>query len=807
MKVESFQVLWYKPGEDIAKYIKDRLKVDKDAGAKLQYFFAQFVETAGYLDEKRKEIRIKIVTQKLQWGVYGGKAWNLLTKEDQAELIEDKIGDTTWMATNVDPILKSDFEDKTILQLGETFRKYDIDNSFISPDFADDIKELDAENNELINYDENTQQDVFGRANVDIADGSLEASTQKELIDCAQNISEDAVDEQGTWFMQTYFQWLSVALNTTDASRQKYIEQTWGKAMLEGFVKIFADFKAKFASGKITAADIKSFKEVTDRYFAFKKDVLIAARKMSDINTENPNVAVRARNVYRSTLVSFHDALTEKMWFFERGAKLTYGFIVVWGTVYIAGAALGSKPLRYVGKNMIEIGVFVPKQLTRGLLKVAGCNFLKNRAMPAWYWSKAMADSADPDRLLKYLVMNGRITKEWALKMAAKTNLKSASWSLIKTFPELIRKYGVPTMPQVDVDLIVKYFDDANIRKLITVPDPVQIDISNRWKYNIVERKLKYDYEFDLASDGNVAKLKTIDARILTQDPSWKALKNALKKISVKDFDLLHSIANKPSAITSLNTRLRWGSLSAEEFGTFLWKNVGKLTDLAGFERFLAKVPSSEIKNLDHLKLIVNNWDKISARLTAWEPITDVLRDFSRNFQNISQALHPTTPAEITKFQQKLDADIVRKTWDMNAITWTTSADMKARKLCQAQIDDIKEIKLMVENMKPDDFKVFKWLHEFLNGMPVWKKATTLNKIKDVWELAKTDTDLLDALRTADVERIKTIRAAKGLAIGNEVIEVYEKVASKKAWKILALTSHELENVLELLMKWFARAT
>jgi hypothetical protein len=39
------------------------------------------------------------------------------------------------------------------------------------------------------------------------------------------------------------------------------------------------------------------------------------------------------------------------------------------------------------------------------------------------------------------------------------------------------------------------------------------------------------------------------------------------------------------------------------------------------------------------------------------------------------------------------------------------------------------------------------------------------------------------------------------------VIEVYEKVASKKAWKILALTSHELENVLELLMKWFARAT
>jgi hypothetical protein len=56
-----------------------------------------------------------------------------------------------------------------------------------------------------------------------------------------------------------------------------------------------------------------------------------------------------------------------------------------------------------------------------------------------------------------------------------------------------------------------------------------------------------------------------------------------------------------------------------------------------------------------------------------------------------------------------------------------------------------------------------------------------LNKIKDVWELAKTDTDLLDALRTADVERIKTIRAAKGLAIGNEVIEVYEKVASKKA--------------------------
>jgi len=49
----------------------------------------------------------------------------------------------------------------------------------------------------LLDYDEKSKTDILDRAETDMADGKMEADTQKNLTECADDILEDAIDANG----------------------------------------------------------------------------------------------------------------------------------------------------------------------------------------------------------------------------------------------------------------------------------------------------------------------------------------------------------------------------------------------------------------------------------------------------------------------------------------------------------------------------------------------------------------------------------------------------------------------------------
>jgi hypothetical protein len=160
--------------------------------------------------------------------------------------------------------------------------------------------------------------------------------------------------------------------------------------------------------------------------------------------------------------------------------------------------------------------------------------------------------------------------------------------------------------------MIKNYLKDANVRKIMIkeTPRPTFGSKVDRIKYNIRERQIGFDYEFR-----NIAKLKVIDA--LVSDSGGNILKGALKGVSVKDFDLLYNMANKPDAVKSLTAwfNINTGIATPETFGKFLGKNLAQFTDVADFESFLKQVPLSEITDEKTLKIVITNWRDVKIKL------------------------------------------------------------------------------------------------------------------------------------------------------------------------------------------------
>jgi hypothetical protein len=102
------------------------------------------------------------------------------------------------MEINVDPTLKTIFEEKKISELSESLSEFDPEDGKISADLQKDIASVDEDRDDILDYDKDTKVDILDRALTDIADGKLDDSTRKDLVMCTEKLSEDAVNLNGS---------------------------------------------------------------------------------------------------------------------------------------------------------------------------------------------------------------------------------------------------------------------------------------------------------------------------------------------------------------------------------------------------------------------------------------------------------------------------------------------------------------------------------------------------------------------------------------------------------------------------------
>lgn len=796
MRIESFSVLWYKPGEDLAECIKKWLETDPDANKKLDFFFEQHMTVLTYLKETEIKLQEKIALKKLKTELHDSKKRDDLTKDEQDEVLADALADSDRMETNVNPTLKTKFEEKQISELSGSLSEFDLDEEKVSPDLEKDITSIDKDRDDIMDYDEDTKVDVLDKALTDVADGKIDASTRNNLVECVEKLSADAIDLNGEWFMQKYFEPIAIMFNMDSVAKEKFIENSKWKDFLVEFSKTMSEYKTKFESGTVTAEDIKNFRTLTNKYFAFKKETIIAIHTMTGINSDDSNLLERAWITYLSIITSFRDALHEKMWFMERGAKLSYGCIIIWGTLYLTSFLTWSKISRVAGKNMVKLWTFVPRKWIGLAMKMTKCSIMDKVPLPWWYRKKVILDSTEPSQMLKNAVMTGKIDEASAVKIAK--NPKLAWWWTINSMEDVLVKYCWIT-DKTEAKMIKTYLKNANTRKIIIEQSTRSAFGSkvDRMKYKIRERQIGFDYEFK-----NIAKLKVIDA--LGSDAGGNIVKSALKGVSIDNFDLLHDIAKKPTAVTSLTKRFDQKIITPDKFGEFLGKNLGQFTDVADFESFLKQVPLSEATDAKTLKMIMQNRKDVWPRLTKGEKLKDIIPTLSKKFVKTTPTVKPIEPivenlsesqkALKTKIEDKIS--ILKKKY---SATWATKVEKAVIDESVGSLEDVvKNLKSIPEDEAVAMKKLFslgvdiKYTSKILEVKDVKSLLTKIDAAKDVSELelalkwGKLD-DLAKTLKTANKmddlfkefkPLVKELKLVKLLEEGKDIAKIV-KIISK----------------------------
>src|SRR5574344_1879226 len=98
--------------------------------------------------------------------------------------------------------------------------------------------------------------------------------------------------------MQRYFEPIAIACGMDQAMREKFLQESGGKAMLDNFALGMTKYKEKFATGTMTKEDVTNFKILVNKYLMFKKEVIVAIHTIQNLHSEDPDAIGKRLNVF-----------------------------------------------------------------------------------------------------------------------------------------------------------------------------------------------------------------------------------------------------------------------------------------------------------------------------------------------------------------------------------------------------------------------------------------------------------------------------------------------------------------------------
>ena len=647
MKIKSFSILWNKPWEKLADKIVGRLEANSDEAMKeLDLFFRQFVMVLTYLEEKKIQLRRLLVIKKIDEVGYGKDKKKLtgLSEDDQEDLIQEAFDDEKWMESNIKPTIKSEFDSQKIQTIESTLLKYQLYDRKISPELQEKIKNLDETRDDLLDYDENSKTDVLDRAEMDIADGKMEKDNQNNLTKCAWDILDDAIDENGEWFMQKYFEPIAIACGMDAAAREKFLQESGGKAMLDNFALGMTKYKEKFAAGTMTKEDVTNFKILVNKYLMFKKEIIVAIHTLQNLHGDDPDAIGKRLNVFWSPFKALYACCTQNMPFLERTANFCRWMTGVGGIVYLIwGVALGKKGLARGGKLMIKIWWAIPYGVFKA--SMAGIKYAWGKMIfSGLYRERKILESSDSEKLFRRAVMTWEITKNRAIRVNNKLKtknlaVKNLDGSEITDIKQLLIRFWAKD--EAEAKLMVNYLDNSNMRKILMkktrLPNLVSGD---RRRHTITERSLSYEYHFlNQGTSNNIIKLKEIDDIIQANSTkkSGEVISYMLHKVDPKQFDKLHNIIHTgwlSWEIDALFVKI-WSKLDTKDFGKLLGKHLDQFADANDIKQFFHTRESSNVE-VKNVVIMVRKRKDIKVRLARGEQLPDILKQVGKNFARIS---------------------------------------------------------------------------------------------------------------------------------------------------------------------------
>ena len=273
--------VWKDRSEAITNWFESWDAAEREA--EIQLFFRQYAKVLNYTQDKLFSLKEKIAEEKFR-----NTEWNHSTASDA-------LKDEEWVENYIhtDPRYKN-FINGKLHQAIDVMKGNGIFNDTLSHDMEKIKSASDAERDTILKFKD--WKDAIQR--LESAWDNLTAENYKEWVECCDKITKDIEDDFDKSRSYLYFWFTHEAFNSKTNNIQEFMKHSWLAEMKSGLKVSLWEFKQKFANWNITKEEILLYKNQVNSYFAMKKEILIGARAIQQMKSDNPNYVERVLNVW-----------------------------------------------------------------------------------------------------------------------------------------------------------------------------------------------------------------------------------------------------------------------------------------------------------------------------------------------------------------------------------------------------------------------------------------------------------------------------------------------------------------------------
>lgn len=658
--LKSWVWLWDKSWESIDdKFSRWAETGDKEDRLKeLQFFFRQYMKVNTYLICKKDEITISIAKEKF----WEDPSW--------FSSFEDAIEDNDWFKKNIE---KDDrykkFISWKISDVSENIESAWVSSTSLSDEITEQVDELDDKREKILHWD--WEKDILDVWQNDIDSWNLTSWTIWKLDKSCDNMLDDIKDEVEDAVKDSCWDPYSELFNTAWINKETFIENSWLEELFGGLKKSIKFYQTKIKAWNISKEEYAEFKNLTNQYFAMKKEMVIWSQTLQEINKDWKwrRVAWFLRWCLGNLWKSIEKFYNWNVWEWFKYLLTGIAPFIVIREWYLCFARKWHwiKRIKQVG----GLTIWLPKKIVQSNFWIAkqinGRYVWSPRVLRATFFS--WADW--PDKMLRALsnvdrwVLNrskisldkaAEIIENWKYskiidhKIRAKWRVEfpQANKNLIKR--GIIQKM-IPWVPFDNLDLIVKYYDNKTLWYLV-----------RNWDNSSILKLKSIDNQI-----AGLSKLKqnfileTLNKHILNFDQVDDLVKNIdkldINKISSKN---LSRWLNKGGSVSSV----------VDDLAKSVWKNVDNI-DSVNKTKF-TKIIDEEIKSMrgsftwwDRAKEIMD-WN--IKRLNKFKESDTVTKESIETFMKLeSKWIKPRHFPDISDWL-KQDQKLVKalESWDFN---------------------------------------------------------------------------------------------------------------------------------------------
>jgi len=703
----------------------------------LQPFFRSYMMSITYLQDKKIQLKDKLITDKLKAGVtynetkYTATSLDELAEIDRIELFEDIRADEAWLEAQwITAVVKANFDDKKSFEASQY-----VNNTAGEKEMSDGltyrIAMVDETRNEVL-WENDSKFDE-----INMPKNKLDSGDKTLVKEMLWDLEAMTLTNDGT--MTDYAAFLTDTLNLEGTSKRDFLISTWlwesGKLFKENIGK----FKEKIDNWTFNKTDLKKFKEMSNAIFILQKEVQIAIHTMTDIKDTDHNAWAAATNWFLYQMQKYRGAINpysdmskwDRFWYF---VWWSVALTVVWGTVMVTWKIIKNTFLKRIpgikqAGRVMEWTWRVWYQLWKVPLAI-WWKAIRPIVKRTW-WSQFMyakdvsrmlknsKNSKNAARLMDYHIMNWRITKNRLIKsLSEKLKLKGInSREGISSLSQYLQYEK--RLSKNEAKIAAKYLHSRNFRQLamdkssyntkLTIKNTwikwAFKNIGNRYKNirssakNTFAKKLNIKYEFNVTTIKQVAKL---DKLATTWDDAIKPFfKSAIKHMNKESLGSLTKFADDPKMLSSIKKfAMKWNVATlGKTFGKY-WSKFNSVEDATKFISSAARDGGklkSLAKSFESTKVAtsVSKTAKTAANakvgqlnLKSWPRQNNLANQIEKELERVrfakSYPNSQTSVRRIAEYEKDLKA-IKKQTWSISqeAEEWIRNIWKKARWLKQ----------------------------------------------------------------------------------------------------------------------------